>query len=495
MKKVKKLGAVCLATCLAIGSIAGCSSKTTETTNPTEAAKPSDSTAPTGGAAATAEDVATDGLTPASGTVKILSNVTGGKDEEEMALFARELGDATGLEVIIERPPADYNQVMMQKLQGGEKYDLIYFTGTQYADLVNQDALTDLTEWIASSKIFQENVDPQELTDITIDGKIYAGFNKRELHRMVALNKTQLEAAGIDYKAIEPTLDGYYQVMKKLKENTSGADYYPFNAVISETYDLQPWMASAGLKNGVVLDADGKKYAPYSTMEAAPVWEWLKKLYEEELMDPGAFVDKTKDMRAKMGASTQTTGICVDWAMWVGLHNAQAIAAGVTSDQYEIVSLPGTKTPDGSYMLVKGGASLFGIPVNAENPDGGKRVLEYFATQEGGTLLCVGVEGYDYTRDGNVYTLTEIGQTHSCDHGAPCPIDQNFEHPVGFNPGVDEAFTYLPYATIDLIIPNETEYKETVGKWAIQIIKGDVTVEQGLESMRKDLVALGITDK
>lgn len=491
MKKYCKLSAGLLTVCLSAGVLAGCGN-TPAGSPATEGQSGETTPAPVPGS----ESGQTGEIGPAAGgTVRILSNITGGKDDAEMELFAKALGAATGLEIVIEKPPADYNQVIMQKLQGGEKYDLIYVSATQYMDLAAQDALLDITDWVASSAVYQEHVDPQELLDITIDGRIYAGFNKRELHRVVALNRNQLEAAGIDYQKIEPTLDGYYQVMKQLKEQAADNDYYPFNAVISETYDLQPWMAAAGLKNGVVVDGDGKTYAPYATDEAAPVWEWLKKLYDEELMDPGAFVDKTKDLRAKMGAGSRMTGICTDWAMWVGLHNGQALAGGVTADEYEIVSLPGVRTPDGSHMLVKGGASLFAIPANAENPDGGKKILEYFATQEGGELLSVGIEGHDYIKEGDTYTLTELGATHASDHGAPCPINQNFKHPTGYNPGVEEALTYLPYATIDLIIPNETEYKETVGKWGIQIIKGEVSVEQGLESMRKDLVALGITDK
>ena len=435
-------------------------------------------------------------LTPASGAVKMLVSVTGGKDEEEMVKFAEALSAAVGLEVSMEKPPSDYNQVMMQKLQGGELYDLIYLNVSDYMNLIAQDALTDITDWTKTSPIYSANVEPQELLDITVDGKVYAGFNKKELHRVVALNKTLLSQVGVDYKAIEPTLDGYYEVMKKLKEGVDTQDFYPFNAVISETYDLQPWFATLGLKNGVAVDpADGKTYAPYALDEAAPVWTWLKQLYDEQLLDPGSFVDKTKDMRAKMGAASHLTGICVDWAMWVGLHNQQATAAGVPEAEYEIVSLPGTQTPDGGYMLVKGAASLFAIPANAPNPDGAKRVLEYFATQQGGELLSIGIEGIDWNREGDAVVLTELGATHASDHGAPVPIYKDFVHPVGYNRGVAEALTYVQYASIDRPIPNETDYKNTVGKWGIQMIKGEVGIPEGLEGLRAELVALGVTEK
>lgn len=433
----------------------------------------------------------------ATGSVRILANVTGGKDEEEMTLWAQALSEATGLDVTVEKPASDYNNVLMQKLSANESYDLIYLGASQYLNLVEQGALTDLTDYIANSEILSNNVPASEWEDLKIDGRIYAGFNKRELHVLVNLNKVMLEKAGVNYQEIEPTLDGYYDVFKKLREANPSEDFYPLNTIMSENWDLQPWMASVGLKGGVVVDeTDGKTYVPYATDAAAPVWDWFKKLYDEKLLDPASFVDKTKDMRNKMGAASQQTAVDVDWAAWVGLHNANAAAGGVDVADYEIVSLPGCKTPDGSYMLRKGGASLFAVPINATNVEGAVKVLEYFATQEGGVLLSLGIKDHDYTVDANGnYALTEIGASHAMDHGAPVPIDKDFVNPIGLNLGVEEALTYLDYASIERNIPNEGDYKSIVGKWAISIIKGEVSTLDGLASMRSELVSMGICEK
>ncbi len=433
----------------------------------------------------------------ATGSVRILANVTGGKDEEEMTLWAQALSEATGLDVTVEKPASDYGNVLMQKLSANESYDLIYLGASQYLNLVEQGALTDLTDYIANSEILSNNVPASEWEDLKIDGRIYAGFNKRELHVLANLNKVMLEKAGVNYQEIEPTLDGYYDVFKKLREANPSEDFYPLNTIMSENWDLQPWMASVGLKGGVVVDeTDGKTYVPYATDAAAPVWDWFKKLYDEKLLDPASFVDKTKDMRNKMGAASQQTAVDVDWAAWVGLHNANAAAGGVDVADYEIVSLPGCKTPDGSYMLRKGGASLFAVPINATNVEGAVKVLEYFATQEGGVLLSLGIKDHDYTVDANGnYALTEIGASHAMDHGAPVPIDKDFVNPIGLNLGVEEALTYLDYASIERNIPNEGDYKSIVGKWAISIIKGEVSTLDGLASMRSELVSMGVCEK
>jgi len=310
MKKTKVLSGM-LAGCMLMSALTGCGGGSSADSGSTPSASGGDAAA-----------------TP-TGTVRIMSNVTGGKDDAEMKLFSEALSKATGLTIEIEKPASDYNKVLMQKLQGGEEYDLIYCGANEYVQLIDQGALLDITDRVKNSEILSNNIDPQEWADITVDGKVYAGFNKKEVHRVVQLNRQMLEAAGIDYTKIEPTLDGYYKVFKALKENNTTKDFYPFNCVLSESYDLQPWFASAGLSNGV-REVNGKKTCAYATEEAIPVWEWFKKLYDEGLLDPSSFVDQTKDMRAKMEASSLKTAVCVDWAAWLGLHNSNALA-GATS--------------------------------------------------------------------------------------------------------------------------------------------------------------------
>lgn len=130
-----------------------------------------------------------------AGTVRMLAAVTGGKDEEENILWAEALSEATGLNVIVEKPASDYDNILMQKLSAGESYDLIYINASQYLNLVQQGALTDLTDYIAASEILSNNVPASEWEDLKVDGRIYAGFNKRELHILVGLNRVMLEAA------------------------------------------------------------------------------------------------------------------------------------------------------------------------------------------------------------------------------------------------------------------------------------------------------------
>ncbi|MCM0650803.1 extracellular solute-binding protein [Clostridium swellfunianum] len=427
--------------------------------------------------------------------VRILTAVTGGKDDAEMKLFEEKMEKATGLQITIDKPASDYDNVMMQKLQAGEKYDLIYFGQDKLPYLVQQGAVKDITQNVKNSKVLSDtsNIPQSEWDAIKIDGKIYAGFNKKEVHRVVNVNSVIAQKAGIDVSKIEPTLDGYYQVLKKLKEyNDNGEkakDFYAFNTSIVKVYDLQPWFSSVGLKGGIVVK-DGKKTVPWATDESAPVWDWMRKLYAEGLMDKDALIDTTKELRNKYQSGK--SGVIVDWAAWTGLYNVNAGAK--YPNEYKSVPLPGVKSPNGKYMLTRGAASLWGVPANAPNTDGAVKLLEFFATQEGGELLSVGIEGNDYNKENGKYVLTETGKKHASDHGAPVPISSTFKHPIGWNPGFEDAMKYLEYASIEAALPETPKFQEVFAKHAAKIVKGDVSTKDGLAAMRAELKQAGVID-
>lgn len=426
--------------------------------------------------------------------VDILTSVTGGKDEEDAKAFNQKLEELTGLKINIEKPAEDYNTVVLQKLSnGGEGLDLIYFNQDQLNDLVEQGALLDITEYIKNSKVLSDpEVIPQtEWDNITIDGKLYAGFNKKEIHRVVNLNQALLNKYKIEPLS-EETLDGYYKLFKDMKEKITDIDnFYPYNAVISSLFDLQPWFASQNIKTGIVMNEAGKRTAPIASQEAKPVWEWLRKLYQEELMDPSSLTDTTKELREKFGANQ--TGVVVDWAAWTGLYNSNA--GSDYPDNFEAVPLGGTKNTEGKYMLTRGGASLWGIPASSDNVEGAIKVLETFATQEGGILLSLGSEGYDYVIEDGKYKLTEAGESHGKDHGAPFPISEKFQAPLPHNPGVDEAMKLLTFASTESFLPESPKYNEIVAQKAVEIIRGDVEVDAGLKEMHQALLDAGVIEE
>ena len=437
--------------------------------------------------------------------IRVLSAVTGGKDTAENSLFEEALEKGTGLSISFEKVSSGYDQVLLQKLGAGERYDLIYFNQMQMYSFASQGIILDLTEMIGGSAIYRDNVPKDEIEKIRFNGKLYAGFNKIEGFPLVNVNKAITDKVGIDLLKLS-TLDDYYNMLKSVKrymEEVEGRKpYYPFFAYMPDIWDLQPWFSSAGLRRGVFVDQTGKKYSPYVDDAALPVWEWLAKLYAEELMDPASFTGKTADMRNKMWQS-QDIVMDVDWFAWTGLYNNNAKVAGTYPEKVNVVGLPGTKSPDGNYLLEQGGASLWGIPSNARYPEEAFSIIEYFATAEGGLLLSAGIEGVDYNMVNGKPVFTETGISHGKDHGAPLPVSEKFDMALlgEMNPGAAESLAVgqrpdvlvapMGYANGEL---DTRQYYDIMSKWMSSVIMGRISPASGLDEARKELRSKGFID-
>lgn len=422
-------------------------------------------------------------------TVNILTSVTGGKDEEGMRVFEEELEELSGYPVSMERPADNYSQTLLQNLRaGGEGLDLVYFDQSQMYDLIEQGALLDITEYVENSEILSNNIPQEEWDLIEVDGSYYAGFNKLEVHRVVNINQRLLDEHGVELQ--EETLEGYYDLFVELKDSVDDPNFYPLNAVMSDIWDIQPWMAAEGLEYGIVEDEEGNVTVPYASEESVVVWEWLAQLYEEELIDPSTLTDSSDDMRNKFQSGQ--TAVVVDWIAWTGLYNANA--GEDYPDNFEAVPYGGVLNPEGEYMLSRGHASLWGIPATSDNIEGAISVLEIFATQEGGELLSVGVEDYAYEIVDGEFTHLPPGEEANNDHGAPFPIYESFELPTEYNPGVEEGLDLIDYANVPSVGTETNEKQEIVAQHAISILQGDVSAEEGVANMQEQLQANGILD-
>jgi len=436
--------------------------------------------------------------------VRILTDVFGGKDAEEMALFQQALSKATGLNVILEKPPANYAQVLMQKLGAGEVYDLVYFNQGSLYGFVEQGILTDLTSRIKASKIYRDNVPQSELDFIAINGKYYAGFNKQEVFTLLNVNKAITDKAGVDISRLA-TLDDYYGMFKNVKDYMESKEgkkpYYPLFLYMGDLRGIEDFFAAVGAKKGVFI-VNGKKVVPFVDPKTKPVWDWFARLYAEGLFDPTSFTAKTSDMRNKIWNALENVAM-VDWAAQTGLLNNNARVAGTYPAKVNLVGLPGVKGPDGKFHLEQGQASIWGIPVNSANPDGAFKVIEYFATSEGGILASAGLEGYDYTVKDGQFVYTENGVKHAKDHGAPVPISKSFNlASLGpANPGFLEALALAKRA--DVLVETMgyaggaldlTAYNSIMSKWMADAFMGRVDSATAMKNAENELRAKKMVD-
>lgn len=428
-------------------------------------------------------------------SLRMLTTVVGGKDEEEQEKFIEEIEKKTGLEVEIVKPPSDYDQKLLTSISSGEQYDLIYLTKNLMDVLVDQGALKQINDQIEGSDILSDPavIPDEEWEQITYDdGALYGVFNKQEGGTMPIIRQDWLNKLNLQ----EPkTLDEYYTVLqaftKQDPDGNGNDDTYGLST--AGLYDMQPFFSSAGVKYKYVIDDQGKRTIPYSTEAAVPVFEWLNKLYKEGILDPNFVTNDTSKMRELF--LTDRVGVVTYWDAWVGLFNNMA-KKEKPDTTFEAKGITGAEGPEG-FMLRRGDPSLFAIPANAQNVEGAMKFLEFWHSEEGNLLSTLGIEGHDYTVENGQYKLTDTGEEHGMDHGVITPNNTNFKNPIGLLPGMEEAREVVMSnnSTLEISTGDWPEAEKIVTKYAFNAITGDMPAGEAVEAMHNELLSAGLIDQ
>ena len=427
--------------------------------------------------------------------LRIVAGVVGGKTPEEMQLFETALADYLDVDSVdMISASGDYNQFIQTALRGGEAFDLIYMNAPLMDILVEQGALTPLTDFVGSSEILSDPsvIPAEEWGQITYDGEIYAVFNKFEGGTMPIVRADWLEALGL---SVPTTLDEYYAVLNGFvtqdPDGNGEADTYGLSS--AGLYDLQPFFGAFGVKARYVME-DGERTIPYASEAAVPAYEWLNRLYEEGVMDPNFVTNSTADMRNLFLADR--VGMVTYWDAWVGLFNATRQNDDPDTD-FRAMGIAAPMGEDGQIIMRRGDPSVWAIPVNAPHPDVAKRFLEFWHTEGGILLGSVGIEGNDYTvnADGTL-ELTDIGTEHNLDHGVPRWYNENVEPPFGTLPGVAEAQAIvMQHATLELSTADWPEAEQIVNDYAFRAITGEMPAAEAVAGMHEELLSAGLIDR
>lgn len=431
---------------------------------------------------------------PNGKTLRILTNVVGGKDPEEMKLFEKEVERLSGIKVSMEKPPSDYDKKLINALSSGQKYDLIYLTKPVMDILVDQGALMPLTDKIKNSQVLSDPaVIPTEEWDLIRypDGQYYGVFNKFEGGTMPIVRADWLKKLNLP----EPkTLDDFYNVFKAFKtqdpDGNKKEDTYGLST--AGLYDIQGFMSAAGVKYKYVIQ-DGKRTIPYATEAAVPVYEWFAKLYKDGLLDPNFATNDTGKMRELF--LTDRVGMVTYWDAWVGLFNHMRKTEDPNTT-FEAKGIAGAPGPDGKIILRRGDPSLWAIPANAENPDLAFQFLEFWHTEKGNIVSTLGIEGHDYKVTNGKYELTDIGTKHSLDHGVVFPNNTKWVNPFGTYPGVKEAQQIIldNKATVEVSTAQWPDAEKIVAKYAYKAMMGEISAKEAVQKMNEELKAANLID-
>jgi putative aldouronate transport system substrate-binding protein len=307
--------------------------------------------------------------------------------------------------------PNNFNEKVNVTLASGKLPDLMLVTDTSNAafkNMAKQGAFWDLTELIKDYPNLMKFPDIT-FTNNKIEGKLYGVPRVRptEGNAQPLIRTDWLEKLGLD---MPTTMDELYAVMKAFKENapdgqtgTVGLSGYVNQGDMGQFTFIQEAFTGTGGKYKAV---DGKLVDTTFDPSMRAALEWLRNAYNDGLI-PQDFAllkhDQAKDM-----VYAGKAGIFPDKPNQIPAMVKELKAAGKADADLEWT--PYLESANGKYASKgTGHFGLFVIPKSV-NEDKVKKLLaflDYGASDEGHELATYGMEGQDFTKDGDNYVLTE----------------------------------------------------------------------------------------
>jgi len=334
-----------------------------------------------------------------------------GKAEWEDMPLLNEYAEKTNISFEYNTPPAnDFGTNLNLALSSGDLEDIIFgphdLTPGMEAEYGEQGLFLPLEDLIDDyapnlKKLLEENPDIEK-TITTPDGHIYALPGVSKDHRGQWMSPVWFNGKWLDELGVEElpeTTDELYDLLIRFRDedpNGNGeADEIPISSV--EMEPIRNYFLNAfGLKDQELEEVDGKVRYAAITDNYKEYLEYMKKLYDEDLLDTETFSQSddqknSKGQENKIGMfadhySYFTTGETSEEAM----NNPMALPLkGPVSDELIVTAGPGFSR--GTFVLTK----------ENEYPEASIRWVDHFYSEEGGAEMDQGPEGYLWEWDEN----------------------------------------------------------------------------------------------
>ncbi len=479
MKRSLKLLTIILAALIFISVLSGCNSKPTPT--PTKAPDPTITPEP----AVTKPD-----------SIKAILDVIISEAEGQKDIEA-EFEKLTGIKLDIIQPAHnEYSQKVKLAFASGDVPDVFELVPADALPLIKDGALVELDSFIASSDIVK-NIKAEYIESWRIQGKIY-GFPLDTGAGCVSfIRKDWLDNVGL---GIPTTWDEYYAVLKAFTFND------PDKNGIDDTFGLTAAGVSSDMYlRDIFMDAspdfvkrDGKWVDGFAQPEFKTALERFRLIYQEKLIDPEIFTNKTSTAREKFLGGKM--GIFPYWnTVWPVLLDEGVKKIGGTG----VVAMAPLK---GSFYWSRVAASI-AITKACKNPEGVyKYLVEYMHDGgEGQLLFCHGVEGVHWEKkDGKtVKKPSLIDATQPAIRALIAPELQltPWQDPIEIDPRILEACKILDtnMRKQSLMPSSETFVKSGADLAAkkdeiiSKILIGEYSVDEGIEKYKSEAEKLGVS--
>ena len=305
-------------------------------------------------------------------------------------------------------PSAEFTQKLNVMVASGEMPDVVKINGYDYAQYVPQGVLLPLNDLVEKLGPNLKKQVPQAAWELsTVNGKIYAVPSYNWPGKYVySVRKDWLEKTS---QKVPTTLDELYAVLKKLK--TFKPDGYPYASYgAGSRVVFMPIFGAYGVQPAYFTLKDGKVSAGSISAGYREALRYIKKLYDEKLVDPEALIESSDQAREKL--LRDRSGSFNAW--W-------SIVPTILMDQYKMTTItPGAdwsivnavKGQDGSGGMIANNrvSHTTVIAQRTKVAEAAMKFLDYLVTNEGFELAFYGIKGADWTeKDGQFAGRTEQG--------------------------------------------------------------------------------------
>lgn len=437
-KVFKKVLAPVMIASLAVGSLAGCSSKK-------EAENTADNSSETTTAPAATDAAATDAaasndtfIADRTITVQVYVDDIGYSLPEDLnnTPVMQELTKRTGIKLDIQYTPGDSDSaVLSSQLAAGTIPDVIvtYLNNSTRKEFpillkaAKEGMFADVSSCFADSKVYSHYLEDDYLPNdakknITfrddLNGAAYimqlsipAVDRSLEYDPQDAyiggmyIQKAIAEKLGIDVTQIK-TQDDFYQLLVNIKNggftDDNGNAVYPLGPKYwggsNDALDYIVRGYDWGVSDGYNMDESGNVKHEIETDYAWKKVEFVRKLLAEGLMNPEFFtMDST---RAGEVSKTHNSAIIAD------VHNYEDIIYS-TGEWLPLGPLADISGSQAKVVSGKSGYGAWAISADAKNPEEIFKFFDYLSTTEGQLLCEYGVEGLSYNMVDGYPKLTD----------------------------------------------------------------------------------------
>lgn len=426
-------------------------------------------------------------------------------EESGQDYFREEYKKFTGIELEIIQPSHNqYYEKLRLAFAAGEIPDVVELAEVNYVNYATEGAFVDLEPYIKKSEICKK-IDKKNFESVRVAGKIY-GYPKEIGDGPV----TYIRSDWLNNLKMKPptTWDEYYQLLRAFTFNDPDKngknDTYGMTAP-GPTGDNTISFANNYYRD-IYQDAnpefekvDGKWRDGFLQPSMKPALERFRKVYQEKLIDPEIFTNKTSTCREKFHSGK--AGIFTYWyGLWMTkLERDIQKNFGPTA---KIISIPAIK---GSYYQARV-PGVLAITVACKNPKG---VFDWFLdySHDGGQgqmLFVHGVEGVHWVKKDGKYEklplLFNPGALYTKNFYSPEMVMTPWNDPFEMDPRIINSKNDFVKSYRQASLPPMPESRKKVDQELMnlkneilgKILLGEITVDQGLARYKKESEALGL---